>query len=129
MNHPYLITKKALLHLVISANNFKHAPGKLLVELPGCKHHDNCRRANESANGKKIWLGNFEYLVGVDWLLQLVILLGENECCVDLVDLNSRVNGECKVGKTGSHDLDRILGPKGVPHEDILIKEAKDEEG
>ena len=131
-SHPvesaHLIMKEALLHAVVSADLLQNVPSKLLVQFPGHEPHrdgehgndDGNRHEERAARGPGTLAGrvDFERAVG----------LNVRDGSSDLVDLQRGVDEQGQVRDADSNDLDGVLETQGIPGQDQLVQETKNEE-
>jgi hypothetical protein len=123
-----LVVEEALPHPVIGTDGLEDIPGEFLVKLPADEAHADSGKSNDGRNSHEIrpdLIPNAgDGLTG----LKSTVLLQNLQGLADLVDLDGRVDQHGQVGNANTNSLDSILHAQGIPDDDQLVKETKDEE-
>src|SRR3569833_355571 len=125
----YLIVEESLLHPIVGTNLLQDIPGEHLVELPGDETHHHRRHGDDDRDGYQVWPHERPQVRLAGFQLDGAPVLQLRHGVLDLVDLDGRVDQDGHVGGADADDLNRVLHPQGIPHEDQLVQVGEEEEG
>lgn len=121
--------KKSFLHTIICTNVLQNIPGKFLIQLPRDECHANSCQSNDAGNRDEKCLDFRPEDGGSNSLLESIVPSQNANGHLDLVNLKGSINKKSQVGDADANDLNSVFRAQGIPNNDELVQETKDDEG
>jgi hypothetical protein len=119
-----LVSEVTALHLQIRADMLVDSPRELVIEFPSDKSHQQCPQGHNARNDDEERLRLVPHIQ-----LDLVHIIKGCDSFSNLLHLHSAIDQETDIANTQPNDLNGILHPQSVIHQDQFIEETKTIEG
>ncbi len=120
--------EETLLHAVVCANVLEDIPGEFLIQLPGAKGHADGGESNNGRNGDEKGLDVAPEFMRGDVVAESIGAAKNGNSRLNLVDLDGGIDEHGQVGDADANDLNRVFHAEGIPDDDQLVEETKNEE-